>query len=184
MSSAAPELGREQERERELAESQLGAGDWERSQPSSRPSGALSALSDHTEQHNGKMLAHTSTIPLMRSLLFSFSFLAIFVSHSAFRETSLNLHLARWLPFFMHFAHLLSLCPISCDLQYPSQIHRRLLVLHPPHPFTFPSLVTRDGPCAVALHATALNQRKRRGKHGFRHHHPQTGSALINMHML
>ncbi|XP_052446494.1 BCL-6 corepressor isoform X2 [Carassius gibelio] len=53
VSSTAPGLGREQERERELAESQCGAGDWERSQPSSRPSAALSALSDHTEQHNG-----------------------------------------------------------------------------------------------------------------------------------
>uniref|UniRef100_A0A8C2D1I1 BCL6 corepressor n=1 Tax=Cyprinus carpio TaxID=7962 RepID=A0A8C2D1I1_CYPCA len=53
VSSTAPGLGREQERERELAESQRGAGDWERSQPSSRPSAALSALSDHTEQHNG-----------------------------------------------------------------------------------------------------------------------------------
>ncbi|XP_016428487.1 BCL-6 corepressor-like [Sinocyclocheilus rhinocerous] len=53
VSSAAPGLGRERERERELAESQRGAGDWERSQPSSRPSAALSALSDHTEQHNG-----------------------------------------------------------------------------------------------------------------------------------
>ncbi|XP_039538405.1 BCL-6 corepressor-like isoform X2 [Pimephales promelas] len=49
VSSAAPGLGRE----RELAESQCGAGDWELSQPSSRPSAALSALSDHTEQHNG-----------------------------------------------------------------------------------------------------------------------------------
>ncbi|XP_052395168.1 BCL-6 corepressor-like isoform X1 [Carassius gibelio] len=53
VSSAAPGLGRELERERELAESQRGAGDWERSQPSSRPSTALSALSNHTEQHNG-----------------------------------------------------------------------------------------------------------------------------------
>ncbi|XP_056303316.1 BCL-6 corepressor isoform X2 [Danio aesculapii] len=53
VSSAAPALGREQERERELAESQHGAGDWERSQPSSRPSAALSALSDSTEQRNG-----------------------------------------------------------------------------------------------------------------------------------
>ncbi|XP_026120430.1 BCL-6 corepressor-like isoform X1 [Carassius auratus] len=53
VSSTVPGLGREQERERELAESQCGAGDWERSQPSSRPSAALSALSDHTEQHNG-----------------------------------------------------------------------------------------------------------------------------------
>ncbi len=87
----------------------------------------------------------------------------------------------------MHFAHPLSLCPISCDLQYPSQIHRRLLILQPPpepHPLTFPPLVTRDGPYAVALQATALNQRKQRGKHGFRHRHPQTGSARINMHML
>uniref|UniRef100_A0A672NT10 BCL-6 corepressor-like n=1 Tax=Sinocyclocheilus grahami TaxID=75366 RepID=A0A672NT10_SINGR len=53
VSSAAPGLGRERERERELAESQRRAGDWEQSQPSSRPSAALSALSDHTEQHNG-----------------------------------------------------------------------------------------------------------------------------------
>uniref|UniRef100_A0A8C2BDL5 BCL-6 corepressor-like n=2 Tax=Cyprinus carpio TaxID=7962 RepID=A0A8C2BDL5_CYPCA len=53
VSSAAPGLGRERERERELAESQRGAGDWERSQLSSRPSAALSALSNHTEQHNG-----------------------------------------------------------------------------------------------------------------------------------
>lgn len=61
VSSAAPGPGREQERERELAESQRGAGDWEPSQPSSRPSAALSALSDHTEQHNGKaMHTHTS----------------------------------------------------------------------------------------------------------------------------
>ncbi|TRY92510.1 hypothetical protein DNTS_004165 [Danionella cerebrum] len=44
--SATPGL----KRERELAESQHRAGDWERSQPSSRVS---AALSDHTEQHNG-----------------------------------------------------------------------------------------------------------------------------------
>lgn len=61
MSSAAPGPGRDRERERELAESQLGEGDWERSQPSSRPSAALSVLSDHTEQHNGKMRAHAYT---------------------------------------------------------------------------------------------------------------------------
>ncbi|XP_057181245.1 BCL-6 corepressor isoform X2 [Triplophysa rosa] len=53
VSSAVPGPGRDRERERELAESQLGEGDWERSQPSSRPSAALSVLSDHTEQHNG-----------------------------------------------------------------------------------------------------------------------------------
>ncbi|XP_055072580.2 BCL-6 corepressor isoform X4 [Misgurnus anguillicaudatus] len=53
VSSAAPGSGRDRERERELAESQHRAGDWERSQPSSRPSAALSVLSDHTEQHNG-----------------------------------------------------------------------------------------------------------------------------------
>lgn len=53
VSSAAPGSGRDRERERELAESQQRAGDWERSQPSSRPSAALSVLSDHTEQHNG-----------------------------------------------------------------------------------------------------------------------------------
>ncbi|XP_016138110.1 BCL-6 corepressor isoform X2 [Sinocyclocheilus grahami] len=53
VSSAVPGQGRERERERELAESQRGAGDWERSQPSSRPSAALSALSDPIEQHNG-----------------------------------------------------------------------------------------------------------------------------------
>lgn len=88
VSSAAPGLEREQERERELAESQHGAGDWERSQPSSRPSAALSALSDHTEQRNGKTCAHTQAQslshrhPFLRSLLSSFSFLAIFVSHS------------------------------------------------------------------------------------------------------
>lgn len=86
VSSAAPGLGRERERERELAESQCGAGDWEQSQPSSRPSAALSALSDHTEQHNGKACTHTQAIllalsPLQRSLLFSFYLLAIFVSH-------------------------------------------------------------------------------------------------------
>uniref|UniRef100_A0A672Q6T0 BCL-6 corepressor-like n=1 Tax=Sinocyclocheilus grahami TaxID=75366 RepID=A0A672Q6T0_SINGR len=52
VSSAVPGQGRERERERELAESQRGAGDWERSQPSSRPSAALSALSDPIEQHN------------------------------------------------------------------------------------------------------------------------------------
>ncbi|XP_051979587.1 BCL-6 corepressor-like isoform X4 [Xyrauchen texanus] len=54
VSSAAPE--QERERERELAESQHGTGDWEQSQPNSRPSTAHSALSDHTEQHNGVTL--------------------------------------------------------------------------------------------------------------------------------
>ncbi len=189
MSSAAPGLGRERERERELAESQLGAGDWERSQPSSRPSAALSALSDHTEQHNGKMLAHThtSTIPLLRSLLFSFSLLAVFVSYSVFRETSLT---------FV----LLTGCLFSCISLIHSPFVQSPVIfsIHPrftgacsffnplpePHPLTFPPLVTRDGPYAVALQATALNQRKQRGKHGFRHRHPQTGSARINMHML
>ncbi|XP_051549368.1 BCL-6 corepressor-like isoform X2 [Myxocyprinus asiaticus] len=56
VSSAAPEQERERERERELAESQHGTGDWEQSQPNSRPSTAHSALSDHTEQHNGVTL--------------------------------------------------------------------------------------------------------------------------------
>jgi len=72
VSSAAPGLGRE----RELAESQCGAGDWELSQPSSRPSAALSALSDHTEQHNGKTCARNpsrtvslSSAPFFLSLL-------------------------------------------------------------------------------------------------------------------
>ncbi|XP_051550547.1 BCL-6 corepressor isoform X2 [Myxocyprinus asiaticus] len=55
VSSAAPGPGRERDREREgeLADSQHGTGDWELSQPSSRPSAAISALSNHTEQHNG-----------------------------------------------------------------------------------------------------------------------------------
>ncbi len=48
-----------------------------------------------------------------------------------------NFRLARRLPFFMHFAHPLSLCPISCDLQYPSQIHRRSLHPPPPTPLHF-----------------------------------------------
>jgi len=64
VSSAAPGLGRE----RELAESQCGAGDWELSQPSSRPSAALSALSDHTEQHNGKTCARTHTSAILLAL--------------------------------------------------------------------------------------------------------------------
>lgn len=94
MSSAAPGLGREWERERELAESQHGAGDWERSQPSSRPSAALSALSDHTELHNGKMLTHTHThksspAPALPFIFFLFSGYLCFTL-SVFRETSLT----------------------------------------------------------------------------------------------
>ncbi|KAA0712042.1 BCL-6 corepressor [Triplophysa tibetana] len=67
VSSAAPGPERDRERERELAESQLGEGDWERSQPSSRPSAALSVLSDHTEQHN--VLTHVFST---RALLMAF----------------------------------------------------------------------------------------------------------------
>lgn len=75
VSSTAPGPGRDRERERELAESQHGAGDWERSQPSSRPSAALSVLSDHTEQHNGKMRSNAYTQARL-PLLNSFSFLS------------------------------------------------------------------------------------------------------------
>lgn len=122
--SAAPGPGRERERERELAESQRGAGDWEQSQPSSRPSAALSALSDHTEQHNGKACTHTQAIllalspsPALPFIFFLFAgylclTLSVFLVTSVVHAVS-NFCLACRLPFFMDFTHPLSFCPIS-----------------------------------------------------------------------
>lgn len=139
------------------------------------------------------MCAHTSnpsravSSPALPFIFFLFAgylclTLSIFLVTSVVYAVS-NFCLACRLPF--HAFHSSSVL-LSCLLKYSVTIP----VLQarssppPPNPLTLPPRVTRDGPCAVALLATALNQRKRRGKHGFHHRHPQTGSAQINMHML